>query len=199
MRQVGRASVGCLTIEKGETYLGGLNMNSTLLVAFLLCLASYIFHTVTHFFEYKRYKFAKSKTLQTMLTIIIFIGYFGWGFMIFLDPLRMNISNYIAIFLGLLIGLAGLLMFILSTKAKKGFYELDRLVIKGIYSKIRNPMYVGIILIHIGFPLASKSLLTLISAIIWIPLIFTWKYWEEQDLERKFGKEYSEYKKRTLF
>ena len=174
-------------------------MNSEFLIAFIICLAGYIFHTVIHFFEYKGYKFAKSKTLQTILTIIIFMGYLGWGFMIFLDPLRMNMSNYIAIPLGLLIGLTGLLMFILSTKAKKGFYELDRLVTKGIYSKIRNPMYLGIILIHIGFPFTSKSLLTLISAIIWIPLIFTWKYWEEKDLERKFGKEYSEYKKRTLF
>lgn len=174
-------------------------MNSQFLIAFIICLAGYIFHTVIHFFEYKGYEFAKSKTLQTMLTIIIFIGYFGWGFMIFLDPLRMNISNYIAIPLGLLIGLTGLVMFILSAKAKKGFYELDHLVTRGIYSKIRNPMYLGIILIHIGFPIAAKSLLTLISAIIWIPLILIWKYMEEQDLEKEFGKEYSEYKRRTWF
>jgi protein-S-isoprenylcysteine O-methyltransferase Ste14 len=174
-------------------------MNANFLIAFLLCLAGYVFHTVIHFFEYRGYKFVKSKTVETVLTIIIFTGYFGWGFMIFSDPIEIGLSDYVALPLGLLIGLTGVVMFVLSTKAKKGFYELEHLVTKGIYSKIRNPMYVGIILMHIGFPLASKSLLTLISAIIWIPLIFMWKYWEEQDLEIKFGKEYSKYKKRTLF
>jgi len=174
-------------------------MNSKFLIAFIVCLAGYVFHTVIHLFEYKGYKFAKSKTLETVLTIIIFIGYFGWGLMISSDPVKMNISNHVAIPLGLLIGLTGFVILILSVKAKKGFDELDHLVTTGMYSKIRNPMYFGIILIHIGFPIAARSLLTLISAIIWIPLIFTWKYLEEQDLEKKLGAEYSEYKKRTMF
>ena len=60
-------------------------------------------------------------------------------------------------------------------------------------------MYLGIILLHVGFPLAAKSLLTLLSAIIWVPLILMWKYWEEKDLGEKFGKEYREYKNRTFF
>ncbi len=174
-------------------------MNSKFLIAFIVCLAGYIFHTVTQVFEHKGYKFAKLKTSQTILSVMIFIGYFGWGFMISSDPVTMNISNHVAIPLGLLIGLTGFMMFILSVRAKKGFDESDHLVTKGIYSKIRNPMYLGIILIHIGFPIAAKSLLTLVSAAIWIPLIFVWKSMEEQDLEKKFGEEYSEYKKRTLF
>jgi protein-S-isoprenylcysteine O-methyltransferase Ste14 len=174
-------------------------MNSTFLIAFIVCLAGFIFHTVIHVFEHKGYKFAKLRTSQTILSVMIFIGYLGWGFMISSDPIKMNISNLVGLPLGLLIGLTGLVVFIWSTIAKKGFDESDHLVIKGIYSKIRNPMYLGIMLIHIGFPIAAKSLLTLVSAAIWIPLIFVWKYLEEQDLEKKFGAEYSEYKKRTIF
>lgn len=174
-------------------------MNSLFLVAFILCLASYIFHTVTHILEYKGYNLGESKTSETFLSIVVFTGYFAWSSMIALDPIGMRLSSYVALPLGLLIGLSGLVIVIVSIKAKKGFGEIDHLVTKGIYSKIRNPMYLGIILIHIGFPIAARSLLTLISAIIWIPLIFTWKYLEEKDLEKKFGAEYSEYKKRTLF
>ena len=174
-------------------------MNSEFLIAFIVCLAGYVFHTVIHLFEYKGYKFAKSKTLETVLTMMIFIGYVGWGFMISTDPVKMDISNHIAIPLGLLIGLTGLVMFIWSAITKKGFEELDHLVTKGIYSKIRNPMYSSIMLIHIGFPIAARSFLTLISVIIWTPLIFWWKYMEEKNLEKKFGAEYSEYKKRTWF
>jgi len=174
-------------------------MNIMFLIAFLLCLAGYVFHTAIHVLEHKGYEFAKSKMAHAILEIMIFISYAGWGFMIFSDPVKISMSNYLALPLGLLVGLAGLVIIILSAKAKKGFREIDHLVTHGIYSKLRNPMYVGVILMHIGLPLAARSLLTLISAAIWIPLILLWKYWEEQDLEKKFGKEYSEYKRRTIF
>jgi protein-S-isoprenylcysteine O-methyltransferase Ste14 len=173
-------------------------METNFLIAFVICLFGYIIHTTAHFLEHEGNP-KISRISEIILTIIIFIGYVGWGFMISLDPIKMDLSDYIAKPLGLLIGLMGVALFISSAKAKKGFYELDNLVTKGIYSKIRNPMYLGIIFIHIGFPLAAKSLLTLISVIIWIPLISIWKYWEEKDLEKKFGEKYVEYKKKTFF
>jgi len=174
-------------------------MNAMFPVAFLLCLAGYVFHTVIHVFEHKGYEFAKSKMAHTILEIMILIGYVGWVLMIFSDPVKMGLSIYVALPLGLLLGLTGLAIIIVSAKAKKGFEEIDHLVTHGIYSKIRNPMYAGMILMHIGLPLAARSLLTLISVIIWTPLILVWKYMEEEDLEKNFGKEYLEYKKRTLF
>ncbi len=174
-------------------------MNTYFLIAFMLCLVGYIFHTVFHFFEYRGYNFVESKIVEIILTIVIGVGYLGWGFMIATDPIEMGLAKYVAIPLGLLFGLPGIVLFIFSAKAKKGFNELDYLVKKGIYSKIRNPMYLGIMLLHIGFPLASRSLLTLISAVLWIPLILLWKYMEEKLLESKFGDKYSEYKKRTIF
>jgi protein-S-isoprenylcysteine O-methyltransferase Ste14 len=174
-------------------------MNAIFLIAFLLCLAGYLYHTVIHVLEHKGSEFARSKTAHAILEIMILLTYVGWAFMIFSDPVKINMSNQVTLPVGLLVGLAGLLMFIVSAKTKKGFEEIDHLITHGIYSKIRNPMYAGMILMHIGFPLAARSLLTLISVVIWIPLIFIWRYMEEEDLEKKFGKEYSEYKKRTLF
>jgi protein-S-isoprenylcysteine O-methyltransferase Ste14 len=173
-------------------------MDINFIIAFLICLFGYIIHTIAHFLEHKGNS-KLSRISEIILTIIIFIGYVGWGFMISLDPIKVDLSDYLVKPAGILVGLIGVALFVLSTKAKKGFYELDHLVTKGIYSKIRNPMYLGIILIHIGFPLAAKSLLTLISAIIWIPLILMWKYWEEKDLEKKFGEKYISYKKKTFF
>ena len=60
-------------------------------------------------------------------------------------------------------------------------------------------MYFGIILMHVGFPVGLNKLFTLVSAVIWIPQIFVWKYWEEKLLEKRFGKEYQKYKKKTIF
>lgn len=175
------------------------NMNQIFLIAFIFCLTGYVLHTISHFFEYKGYRFGQSKMFEIALTIVIFIGYVGWFLMFFFDPIRIDIADYIAVPLGLAIGVPGLVLFVVSAKSKRGFGELDYLVTDGIYSKLRNPMYVGIMLIHIGFPLTAKSLLTLLSAILWIPLILIWKYMEEKDLEKKFGNEYLEYKKRTIF
>ena len=172
-------------------------MDQNFLIAFIVCLFAYTSHTVEHFLEYKGKP--KSEKIERILPIIIFIGYVAWGFMISLDPVKMCLSDYIAKPMGLLMGLTGLALFVSSARAKKGFDEMDHLVTKGIYSNIRNPMYLGIILMHVGFPLAAKSLLTLVSAAIWIPMILAWRYWEEKELEKKFGKEYTEYKKRTLF
>lgn len=174
-------------------------MNTYFLIAFILCLVGYIFHTLFHFFEYKGYKVVKSKIMDVVFHLVMITGYLGWGFMIFSDPIELGLSNYIAIPSGLLVGLTGIVFFVFSSKTKKGFSETDNLVTYGVYSKIRHPMYLGIILIHLGFPLAARSLLTLLSAIIWILIIFSWKYMEEKDLGRKFGDKYAEYKKRTFF
>jgi protein-S-isoprenylcysteine O-methyltransferase Ste14 len=41
---------------------------------------------------------------------------------------------------------------------KHGVGEEEALVTAGIYSKIRHPMYIGLILLHIGYPVIFKSL-----------------------------------------
>ena len=174
-------------------------MDSNFLIAFLVSLVGYIFHTVSHFAEYKGYDFLKSKILHTLFEIIIFGGFVGWGFMIALDPIEVDLSDSIAIPLGIIIGLAGIALSVSSAVAKKGFERLDHLVTEGIYSRMRHPMYLGVILIHIGLPLAFKSLLTLISTVVWIPFLLMWKYMEDKDLAERFGNEYIEYKKRTFF
>lgn len=119
--------------------------------------------------------------------------------MMYWDPWKIYLSGFIAIPLGLMLGFGGLAMLISAAIAKKGFERSDHLVTTGIYSKLRNPMYIGMILIHLGFPFASRSLLTFLSTIIWIPFILIWKYMEERDLEKRFGEAYVEYKKRTYF
>jgi protein-S-isoprenylcysteine O-methyltransferase Ste14 len=137
--------------------------------------------------------------MHTALSVAIFTGYFAWGLMVFWDPIKIDVSGTVVFWLGMVMVVLGILLLIVSTVTKRGFGEIDHLVTKGIYTRIRHPMYLGLILIHIGFPLGMGSLLTLASVVIWIPLIILWWYWEEENLEKKFGKEYSEYQKRSFF
>ena len=164
------------------------------IIASVICLFGYVFHTVTHYFEHKG---REINLPHIFFEIVIFAGYAAWFHMVFSDPFKIEFSH--GYYIGMVIGVIGLLMFILSVISKKGFREEKHLVTKGIYSKIRNPMYLGTILMHIGFPLVFGSMLTLASAVLWIPQIFLWRFWEEQDLEKRFGEEYIRYKKRTLF
>ncbi|MEE8591881.1 MAG: methyltransferase [Spirochaetia bacterium] len=49
-------------------------------------------------------------------------------------------------------------LFLYSEMKKHGVGEEEALVTAGIYSKIRHPMYIGLILLHIGYPVIFKSL-----------------------------------------
>ena len=67
----------------------------------------------------------------------------------------------------------------------------------GPYQFSRNPLYIGLVTIVLGFALISGSLLGLILAILHF---FLWDFWlrffEEKDLEKAFGEEYLLYKKK---
>ncbi len=111
---------------------------------------------------------------------------------------------------GLLL-LAGITMYILGMVfAFWGKFSMNRvwgipgihsakqnsLVTTGIFSISRNPIYVGIIFIFLGFSIAIKSWLVILRLPLFIYLYRSIEK-EEKLLERKFGKEYIEYKSKT--
>ncbi|MHA2398427.1 MAG: methyltransferase family protein [Promethearchaeota archaeon] len=73
------------------------------------------------------------------------------------------------------------------------------LVVKGPYKYCRNPMIFGYIFIGIGLGFFCNSYFLLIgfSIIITSLLIVLVKFWEENNLEERFGDSYREYKKKV--
>jgi len=71
-----------------------------------------------------------------------------------------------------------------------------KLVIRGLYQYVRNPMILGVLTILLGESLCfwSKSILTWAGSFFIINTIYFIIY-EEPDLEERFGKEYTEYKR----
>jgi protein-S-isoprenylcysteine O-methyltransferase Ste14 len=171
--------------------------NDLFLAAFLLTLAGYGVHTLAHFREYRRGASAISEREEHMVGFAVFAGYAGWGAMLATDPVPLLLPAAVAIAAGGLCSGAGLALFLAAAITKHGFGERDRLQITGVYARLRHPMYTGIILMHLGFPLLTESGLTLLSAVIWIPLILLWGHWEEVRLEDRFGDEYRRYKAST--
>lgn len=77
--------------------------------------------------------------------------------------------------------------------------KANKLIKKGIYSKFRHPIYVGLSLLLIGWMLIFNHWIAYIICSITIIVQIIRAHFEEKILEEKFGKEYTKYKKETLF
>jgi protein-S-isoprenylcysteine O-methyltransferase Ste14 len=172
-------------------------METMFFIWFGICFLCYMIRTVFNILNCKKSSLAENKKVVTSIFIVMGILWFSWAQMCFSDPIRMNIPNWIR-YIGLLSCLIGVFLFIFSHIKLRGFRDKGELITTGIYSKIRNPMYLGFIIWIIGFPIFTQSLITLASSAIWMSHIIYWKILEERELEKKY-EEYREYKKKTWF
>lgn len=69
-----------------------------------------------------------------------------------------------------------------------------RLVVTGLYRYVRNPMYIGVLAVVLGWTFLARSLELLGYAAL-LALVFHLfiRFYEEPALRRKFGSEYDEY------
>lgn len=105
---------------------------------------------------------------------------------------------------GIFLGIVGLIFWIVGKRALgKNFTTtiIPKSFVKtGIYSKIRHPLYLGTVLFFLGLGFYSKSIVGIVSTIILIvPLVTYLAILEERELIKKFGTEYLDYKKKTIF
>jgi protein-S-isoprenylcysteine O-methyltransferase Ste14 len=79
--------------------------------------------------------------------------------------------------------------------------QTRKLVVDGAYKYTRNPMMFGYLLILIGLGFLFNSLFLTLGAtsIFTVGLVAVIKLWEEKNLEKRFGKSYTEYKKKVSF
>ncbi|KAA0911494.1 isoprenylcysteine carboxylmethyltransferase family protein [Pusillimonas sp. ANT_WB101] len=98
---------------------------------------------------------------------------------------------------GLVIGMLGIINFNRAgTTSNPGkTAQVSALVTSGIYRFTRNPMYIGVLLLLIGWGVYLGNILALICAFIFVLYINRYQIRpEERLLERKFGDEYVSYK-----
>ncbi|MGI8600509.1 MAG: methyltransferase family protein [Chitinophagaceae bacterium] len=99
------------------------------------------------------------------------------------------------IVLGLILDMPAIRQFVTTKNTLVTIKPATTLVTSGIYTKSRNPMYLGLLLIYAGVALIIGNWWTiiLIPVLISIVAYFIIKP-EERYLERAFGKDYLNYK-----
>ena len=126
--------------------------------------------------------------LPVMFTTAIFGFIFSWHKLPFVP-----ISNII----GILILLSGLYIHFVShkyhKKAHKGLDNIDKIIDYGIYSKIRHPGYLGLIIFNIGFFISFGIIWLIVPVTVFSFLRIIDAVYEEKNLLEKFGKKYEDY------
>lgn len=153
---------------------------------------------VKKFFGYARWYRLLYSFVSTVLLLIIFI-YLSTEESFFVFP-----KNRIADILGFILAAYGIIVIRMGFRqyGLKEFLGLrtgenEAFSEEGILSKIRHPIYAGIILIVIGFVLYIPKALNFLSA-FWILVYLPIGIWlEERKLIKKHGKQYEDYRSRV--
>lgn len=144
------------------------------------------------------------------LTIYLISSWMGQSYPV-LNPFTHNHGHLLLVFLGLAdSSLAMTILHIVSNGIMLfGFYVIyqgwmlifnskgQKLVTEGVYSYVRHPQYSGLFLVTIGLLIQWPSFTSLI---MWPILMFAYyrlAMREEKDVEKIFGKQYEEYRKKV--
>ena len=74
----------------------------------------------------------------------------------------------------------------------------ERLVVTGPYRRVRNPMYVAVVMMILGqAALFADQRLAIYGVAVWLGFHAFVVLYEEPTLSRKFGPDYDEYRRRT--
>ena len=144
-----------------------------------------------------------ASTYRLLYSLFSFLGLFA--FVCYLIGLEHHLiiqpTGFTAL-VGTITGLWGVLVLVLSFRAYSlrefiGLMSEEKtgLVITGIQSKVRHPLYLGTILLVLGLWCLMPSIENAISTILLIIYIQIGIVWEEKKLVNRFGSDYETYQK----
>jgi protein-S-isoprenylcysteine O-methyltransferase Ste14 len=110
-----------------------------------------------------------------------------------LDVMSVKIIGLIALTIGLVLAcLGGKQLVKTELRGIKGIP--DRLITEGLYTRIRHPINLGLMLIFFGWYAVFPGVYSILFVVCLITALVIETFWEERNLIKKFGNEYLEYK-----
>jgi len=112
--------------------------------------------------------------------------------------LTQYVSNYIRVPIALIVlVISGLLAWTGLKIVFRETREEPQVIISGVFSIVRHPIYLSSILLYLGFILLSLSLLSVLVWILIVVFYYIISRYEEKLLIQRFGSAYEEYKKKV--
>lgn len=127
----------------------------------IVCVVAHIIRSVYEILKHKKIIEANILSFVLMFTNMLIL-WGSWFVLCSLDIYKTNFPEILR-YLGIILVCLGIIIFLMGLFTIKTLesYEGD-LITKGIYSKIRHPMYLGFILWLIGFPMLFGALFSFI-------------------------------------
>ena len=101
------------------------------------------------------------------------------------------------------LGIILIVMAVFHVPAKRGKvgpgYKSITFPTSGIYAYLRHPLYDGLVLMFIGFPMAVGAVYSLFAAVLWALFVVFWGMLEDQMLTEEHGSDFINYQARTFF
>lgn len=171
--------------------------DSSFLIYAAVFIGTHIIRTVYEILKHRKFITA-NKTSFVIIFINMALLWMTWFMMCVTDSNRIALPVFLN-YTGIAIIIAGGLVFFAGLLTIKTLESYDGdLITKGIYSRLRHPMYTGFILWLTGGPLIFGALIPAVLAPFFISNVLYWRHLEELELVKRFAS-YAEYKKSTLF
>ena len=134
--------------------------------------------------------------------IVVFLAmgtlWVSWFLLCPEDPYRLGLPSLI-LWVGQLIAIMGTILAVGALIQLRGLEGIDHLVTRGLFRRLRHPMYLGFILWIIGWSTAHDAAVALAIGVPALASILWWRKLEDRRLTRQFGDAYREYKQSTWF
>jgi protein-S-isoprenylcysteine O-methyltransferase Ste14 len=166
-------------------------------IPFAVCLVAHFIRLVYEILKYKK-KLKPGKISFIIIFADMALLWVSWFALCGTDLLKIDLPCVVQYF-GIILVAAGVIVFLTALFTIKTLESYDgNLITRGIYSKIRHPMYLGFILWLIGAPLFFEGLISFGLGILLIANVLFWRHLEETELEDRFPA-YAEYREKTFF
>lgn len=128
--------------------------------------------------------------------LLIVLSYFAFSEMAVMKY-PANLAGIVFILLGVFLVVKSWIYF-KKNNTPENFENPSFFIKEGFYARARNPMYFGYLVILFGTALLTGNIIGFIFPVIFF-LVMNYMFipYEEETMERIFGQEYKDYKKRT--
>jgi len=142
----------------------------------------------------------KSKTVNRILILILLMfALFPWGIWHWLSKYPHDLMTYTGIALIIPSYVLLIIAFFQLGRSLSVTPEAKELVTKGLYAKIRHPIYVFGTLLFLGLAMVLHSLPFYVFWVVLLVVHIWWARKENRVLEEQFGDAYRAYRERVWF